>query len=76
MELSHLGIALITFMLIITLHKTESLIEDHLQNQSVNSITFNHPSFNTKKYSTDSDHKNNDDLKYYSYPKEYPCNYF
>ena len=76
MELSHLGIALITIILVITLHQTDSLIEEHLKYQSLNSITFNHSSFSTKNYSTDSNHKNNYGLKNYSYPKEYPCNYF
>ena len=76
MELSHLGIALITFILAITLHQTSALIEDHLQNQSLNSITFNHPSSGTKQYSADYDLKVEYSLKTYNHSQEYPCRYF
>ena len=73
MDLSHLGIALITFILAITLHQTNALIEDHLQNQRSNSVTFNHLSSWTKQYSADYDLNANYGLKTHTHTQKYPC---
>ena len=73
MELSHLGITLITFILAITLHQTNALIEDYLLSQRSNSVTFNHPSSSTKQYLADYDLKVEYSLKNYNHSKEYPC---
>ncbi len=73
MELSHLGIALITFILAITLHQTNVLIEDYLQSQGPNSVTFDYPSSSTKQYSADYDFNVEYSLKSYNHSKEYPC---
>ena len=76
MELSHLGIALVTFILAITLHQTNELIKNHSQNQSVFSVTFDHSSSSTSQYSADYNHKFEYNLKTLNHSQEYPCRYF
>ena len=76
MEMSHLGIALIIFIFVITLHQTKALIEDHSNYQSINSVTINDPSIGITQYAVDFDLKIKHGSKYSSHSKENPCRYF
>ena len=73
MDLSYLGIALITFILAITLYQTNGLIEDYLQSKSSISITFSHPFYSTNRYSANYNYKGEYSLKTNIHMKEYPC---
>ena len=73
MDLSNLGIAIITFILAITSHQTSTLIQDHRRNQFSNSVSFSQHSLNTRQYSAGYAFNSENGLNTSSHSGNYPC---